>query len=101
VLISPTVSTTAKISAALLPLSQLPVTVRSGQRAGLPLAGCQALIVVAEANPRNGMVEQSNTVKEVARCSRDDSLVARLPETLLEKMGLKDGDEVNMTSADS
>jgi antitoxin MazE len=27
--------------------------------------------------------------------------VARLPETLLEKMGLKDGDEVNVTSADS
>jgi antitoxin MazE len=30
-----------------------------------------------------------------------DSLVVRLPETLVEKMGLKDGDEVNVTSADS
>jgi antitoxin MazE len=30
----------------------------------------------------------------------DDGLVVRLLETLVEKMGLKDGDEVNVTSAD-
>jgi antitoxin MazE len=31
----------------------------------------------------------------------DESLMVRLPETLVEKMGLKDGDEVNVTAADS